>query len=160
MEIERKFKLDAFPEHLPLLHASQVEQGYLSTTPCVRIRSKKTEDAVDYKLCIKGQGTLVREEVELSLDEDRFTRLKSLLHGEMIRKDYRIYQLPDGRKLECSLVDGGTENAFLYAEVEFPSVEEALAFQPPEWLSNEVTEDSYYSMSQYWMRKKASLLGK
>lgn len=48
----------------------------------------------------------------------------------MIRKDYRIYQLPDGRKLECSLVDGGTENAFLYAEVEFPTVEEANAFVP------------------------------
>lgn len=154
MEIERKFKLDAFPEHLPLLHASQVEQGYLSTTPCVRIRSKKTEDAVDYKLCIKGQGTLVREEVELSLDEDRFTRLKSLLHGEMIRKDYRIYQLPDGRKLECSLVDGGTENAFLYAEVEFPTVEEANAFVPPAFLGEDVTEIPGSSMSAYWERTR------
>ena len=154
MEIERKFKLDAFPEHLPLLHASQVEQGYLSTTPCVRIRSKKTEDAVDYKLCIKGQGTLVREEVELSLDEDRFTRLKSPLHGEMIRKDYRIYQLPDGRKLECSLVDGGTENAFLYAEVEFPTVEEANAFVPPAFLGEDVTEVPGSSMSAYWERTR------
>ena len=154
MEIERKFKLDAFPEHLPLLHASQVEQGYLSTTPCVRIRSKKTEDAVDYKLCIKGQGTLVREEVELSLDEDRFTRLKNLLHGEMIRKDYRIYQLPDGRKLECSLVDGGTENAFLYAEVEFPTVEEANAFVPPAFLGEDVTEVPGSSMSAYWERTR------
>ena len=154
MEIERKFKLDAFPEHLPLLHASQVEQGYLSTTPCVRIRSKKTEDAVDYKLCIKGQGTLVREEVELSLDEDRFTRLKSLLYGEMIRKDYRIYQLPDGRKLECSLVDGGTENAFLYAEVEFPTVEEANAFVPPAFLGEDVTEVPGSSMSSYWERTR------
>lgn len=154
MEIERKFKLDAFPEHLPLLHASQVEQGYLSTTPCVRIRSKKTEDAVDYKLCIKGQGTLVREEVELSLDEDRFTRLKNLLHGEMIRKDYRIYQLPDGRKLECSLVDGGTENAFLYAEVEFPTVEEANAFVPPAFLGEDVTEVPGSSMSSYWERTR------
>lgn len=154
MEIERKFKLDAFPEHLPLLHASQVEQGYLSTTPCVRIRSKKTEDSVDYKLCIKGQGTLVREEVELSLDEDRFTRLKNLLHGEMIRKDYRIYQLPDGRKLECSLVDGGTENAFLYAEVEFPTVEEANAFVPPAFLGEDVTEVPGSSMSSYWERTR------
>ena len=154
MEIERKFKLDTFPEHLPLLHASQVEQGYLSTTPCVRIRSKKTEDAVDYKLCIKGQGTLVREEVEFSLDDDSFTRLKSLVHGEMIRKDYRIYQLPDGRKLECSLVDGGTENAFLYAEVEFPTVEEANAFVPPAFLGEDVTEVPGSSMSSYWERTR------
>ena len=131
-----------------------MEQGYLSTTPCVRIRSKKTEDAVDYKLCIKGQGTLVREEVELSLDEDRFTRLKNLLHGEMIRKDYRIYQLPDGRKLECSLVDGGTENAFLYAEVEFPTVEEANAFVPPAFLGEDVTEVPGSSMSSYWERTR------
>ena len=27
------------------------------------------------------------------------------------------------------------------AEVEFPSVEEALAFEPPAWMSREVTDD-------------------
>ena len=92
MEIERKFKLSAFPQHLPLLQASQVEQGYLSVTPTVRIRSKCRDGVTDYRLCIKGKGTLVREEVELPLDEDKFFRLKNLLHGEMIRKDYRVYQ--------------------------------------------------------------------
>ena len=154
MEIERKFKLTAFPDHLPLLESSRIEQGYLSVRPTVRIRSRETDGVISYKLCIKGKGTLVREEVELSLDEDRFTRLKNLLHGEMIRKDYRIYQLPDGRKLECSLVDGGTENAFLYAEVEFPTVEEANAFVPPAFLGEDVTEVPGSSMSAYWERTR------
>ena len=154
MEIERKFKLSAFPQHLPLLQASQVEQGYLSVTPTVRIRSKCRDGVTDYRLCIKGKGALVREEVELPLDEDKFFRLKNLLHGEMIRKDYRVYQLPNGLQLECSLVDAGTENEFMYAEVEFSTEEEARAFVPPAFLGEDVTEVPGSSMSAYWQRTR------
>ena len=71
MEIERKFKLTAFPDHLPLLESSRIEQGYLSVRPTVRIRSRETDGVISYKLCIKGKGTLVREEVELALREMR-----------------------------------------------------------------------------------------
>lgn len=156
MEIERKFKLTAFPDHLPLLESSRMEQGYLSVRPTVRIRSRETDGVISYKLCIKGKGTLVREEVELALDEDKFHRLKALLAGEMIRKEFRLYQLPDGHKLECSRVDGGTENEFLYAEVEFPSVEEANAFVPPDFLGEDITETPGSSMSAYWERTRLS----
>ncbi len=48
----------------------------------------------------------------------------------MIHKDYRVYRLPDGHLLECSMVDG----KFAYAEVEFASVEEAKAFEMPAFL--------------------------
>lgn len=157
MEIERKFKLNTFPDHLPLLQASEVEQGYLSVSPTVRIRSKNHDGVMDYRLCIKGKGTLVREEVELPLDEDQFLRLKNLLQGEMIRKEYRVYQLPEGRKLECSRVDAGTENEFMYAEVEFPTEEEARRFIPPDFLGEDVTEVPGSSMSAYWQRTRLSL---
>lgn len=154
MEIERKFKLDAFPEHLPLLQASQVEQGYLSVSPTVRIRSKCCDGVTDYRLCIKGKGTLVREEVELPLEEEQFFRLKNLLHGDMIRKDYRVYSLSNGLKLECSLVDAGTENEFMYAEVEFSTEAEARAFVSPTFLGEDVTEIPGSSMSAYWQRTR------
>lgn len=71
----------------------------------------------------------------------------------MIHKDYRVYRLPDGHLLECSLVDG----KFAYAEVEFESIEEAKAFQMPPFLHKDVTEDPYYSMSGYWKRKQITV---
>lgn len=109
---------------------------------------------MSYILCIKGKGTLVREEVELPLEEDAFLRLKNLLPGEMIRKNFRVYQLPDGNRLECSLVDEGTPTAFFYAEVEFESVEKANAFLPPDFLGEDITELPGSSMSAYWEKTR------
>ena len=43
MEIERKFLLDSFPQGLPLLEESVMEQGYLCTDPVVRIRSHEKD---------------------------------------------------------------------------------------------------------------------
>lgn len=154
MEIERKFLLEKFPEQLPLLESSEVEQGYLSVTPAVRIRSKTINGKTSYMLCIKGKGTLVREEVELPLEKDAFQRLKNLLPGEMIRKEFRVYELYGGYELECNLVDSGSKTEFMYAEVEFDSVEEANAFIPPEFLGEDITELPGSSMSAYWQRTR------
>ncbi len=152
MEIERKFLIDGFPD-LPPLKESVVYQGYLSTEPVVRIRSSQTGDERRYVLCIKGKGTLAREEIELDLDPEPFLRLKDLLTSPMIRKDYQTYALPGGLTLECSLVDAGEPTAFYYAEVEFNSVEEAASFVPPAFLGREVTEEPGWSMGHYWWKK-------
>ena len=153
MEIERKFRLERFPEQLPLLEKSVVCQGYLSTRPAVRIRSSEKNGQMSYILCIKGKGKLARQEIEKELTEQEFEALKSLLPIPMIFKDYRVFELEDGHLLECSLVD----NRFAYAEVEFDSVEEANAFVMPPFLLKDVTEDPYYSMSGYWRRKQITV---
>ncbi len=155
MEIERKYRINGFPDHegWPLIKAALVYQGYLATHPVVRIRSQQTDQGTDYILCFKGEGTLVRQEIEMPLQMEIFTQLSELLPAPMVRKDYRVYQLPDGHHLECSLVDGDTPEAFYYAEVEFGSVEESRLFVPPAFLGEEVTEDPDFSMSQYWLKK-------
>ena len=159
MEIERKYRIPGFPgdaEGWPLLKAAVVRQGYLATSPTVRIRTTETaypEAKTSYILCFKGEGTLVRREIELPLDPDIFEQLRDLLPGPMIRKDYRVYALPDGHRLECSLVDGDEPGGFYYAEVEFASVEESEAFVPPAFLGPEATEDPDFSMSEYWLTK-------
>lgn len=76
----------------------------------------------------------MRQEIELPLEEATFLQLRELLPAPMIRKDYRVYALPDGHRLECSLVDGEEPGGFYYAEVEFGSVEESEAFVPPAFL--------------------------
>ncbi|MBC8569352.1 hypothetical protein [Zongyangia hominis] len=156
MEIERKFLIDDFP-NLPEIDRAKVEQGYLSTCPVVRIRKKETPQGASYRLCFKGTGTLCREEIELDLEEDVYERLCRLLCMPPIRKDYRVYALPEGLRLECSLVDEGEEGAFFYAEVEFESVEQAHTFVPPAFLGRELTEVPGSSMSNFWERKKRRL---
>ncbi len=146
MEIERKFLISGFPEGLPLLGEAVLEQGYLCTDPVVRIRSKEQDGRTTYRLCFKGEGRLVRQETELDLTAEQFAELQNLLRAPMVRKDFRVYALPGGERLECSLVDG----AFFYAEVEFPTVEAARAFTPPAFLGREVTEEEGFSMSDYW----------
>lgn len=154
MEIEKKYKLSSFPTNLPLIKKSVQEQGYLSVTPAVRIRRETGEDGMRYVLCVKGKGTLVREEVEVDLTKEKFEKLQNLLCGPLIRKDYRVYALPDGHKLECSLVDEGTDNSFYYAEVEFSSLEEAEAFVPPACVGEDITEKKGVSMSAFWQSSR------
>ena len=158
MEIERKFLLGAFPE-LPVLEESVLYQGYLCTKPVVRIRSRKKADGTTYELCFKGEGTLVRQEIELPIEEKVFSDLAELIGKPLVRKDFKVFRLPGGEKLECSFVDAGTPWEFRYAEVEFPTVEAAIAFAPPEFLGREVTEEASFSMSSYWTKTRLNAEG-
>ena len=154
MEIERKWRIGGFPQGLPELERARVEQSYLCTRPTVRIRKKEQEGRQSFRLCIKGEGGLVREDVELDLPEESYLRLLALVQGDPIRKDYRVYALPGGHRLECSLVDAGSPREFYYAEVEFDSKEEAVAFRPPACLGEELTAQPGQSMSAYWERTR------
>ena len=158
MEIERKFLLDDFPD-LPVLEESVLYQGYLCTKPVARIRSRNQEGNVTYELCFKGEGTLVRQEIELPIEEKVFSGLAELIGKPLVRKDIKAFRLPGGEKLECSLVDAGTPWEFRYAEVEFPTVEAANAFAPPEFLGREVTEEASFSMSSYWTKTRLNAEG-
>ncbi len=150
-EIERKFLIDAFPDDLPLLHTQRVFQAYLSLEPEVRLRRAEQDGQVTARsLTIKSGGGLVRREVRIDLSKEQFDALAELIPQPFISKDYRVYRLPGGLELECSLVDEGTDTAFLYAEIEFPSVEAAKAFPPLPLFKQEVTENPAYRMNRYW----------
>ena len=150
-EIERKFLIDAFPDDLPLLHTQRVFQAYLSLEPEVRLRRAEQDGQVTARsLTIKSGGGLVRREVRIDLSKEQFAALAELIPQPFISKDYRVYRLPGGLELECSLVDEGTDTAFLYAEIEFPSVEAAKAFPPLPLFKQEVTENPAYRMNRYW----------
>ncbi|MDD2418440.1 MAG: CYTH domain-containing protein [Oscillospiraceae bacterium] len=157
MEIERKFLINSFPDDLPLIEEAVVYQGYISVNPIVRIRSKTSQKGTNYILCFKGKGRLVRQETEIEIDEHTFKELEKLLNAPMIRKDYKVYELPDGYNLECSLVDKGETTEFMFAEVEFETLEQANSYNPPEFLNNEVTLDGSYGMASYWVRKMQQL---
>lgn len=150
MEIERKWLIDGFPAGLPLVRAAQMWQGYISTSPVVRIRKTVRGQDARYVLCFKGAGTLAREEIETDISPELFEKLTVFTGQDLVSKEYRTYALPGGEILEVSLVDAGRPTSFYYAEVEFPTIEAAHAFAPPDFLGEEKTESGSFSMSAYW----------
>lgn len=153
LEIERKWLMEGFP---PLQAESEqwMEQGYLAFEPAtVRIRYAKGPGGSSRMLTIKGRGTIARTEVELPLDEAQYAALVPLMLAPPAKKLLRTYRLPGGHCLECSLVDEGEPDSFYYAEVEFASLEEANAFEPPAFLGREVTEQPGFTMAAYCRRK-------
>ena len=141
MEIERKFTVKTLPDNLEDYPCKPIEQAYLCTDPVVRVRRKGEE----FWLTCKGKGFLVREEYELPLTEQAYRHLLSKADGRVIVKNR--YHIPCGAYTVELDVFGGELAPLVIAEVEFPSVEAANAFVPPDWFGNDVTEDPAYNNS-------------
>ena len=161
MEIERKWMVTGWPEGLPQTEEFAMRQGYISVRPTVRIREEaRTGGRTDYVLCFKSAGGLAREEIERSIDKELFDELETKIIGKpLIPKTRRSYALPDGNVLEVNHVDVGRPTEFWYAEVEYPTVEAANAWQPAAWgladyLSDEVTGQPGQSMGAYWLQTR------
>lgn len=141
MEIERKFTVKQLPEDLERYPQKRIEQGYLCTDPVVRVRCKGDE----YWLTCKGKGFLVREEFELPLTKEAYEGLLAKTEGIVIRK--MRYHIPwEGYTIELDVFDP-PHAPLVIAEVEFPSVDQAENFAPPDWFDLDVTNDPAYSNS-------------
>lgn len=156
MEIERKWLTDGWPQGLEEQRRILMRQGYITTRPTVRIRSEASGDVTEYVLCFKGAAGpdgLAREEIETNIDLELFAKLEAFVGRPLIENEQRRYALPGGLTLEVNQVDRGQPGEFFYAEVEFPTKEAALAWQPGElgeYLSDEVTGKPGQSMAAYW----------
>ena len=158
MEIERKWLVEGWPTGLPLREEYKMRQGYLSVRPTVRIREEVLAGGdTQYILCFKSGGGLAREEIEHPIDRALFDALEhKILDKPLIGKLRRTYALPGGLGLEVNLVDEGQPTAFWYAEVEYPTVEAAEAWDPAAcglggYLAHEVTGQPGQSMGEYWL---------
>lgn len=163
MEIERKWLVEGWPSFsLPLTKEHFMRQGYLSVHPTVRIREEALSGGdTEYILCVKSSGTLEREEIEIPVSQDHFERLARVIGHPLIPKLRRTYRLPDGLCLEVNLVDQDMPSQFWYAEIEYPSREAALSWQPQDpqlagYLSHEVTGQPSRTMGAYWVQTRLS----
>ena len=82
MEIERKYLVHTLPENIEQYPCRHLEQGYLNTSPVVRIR----KDDHKYELTYKSSGLLARQEYNLPLDAASYEHLKSKVDGHLISK--------------------------------------------------------------------------
>lgn len=149
MEIERKFLIETPPSDYREYPFHEIEQGYLSTSPVVRVRK---EDESFY-LTYKSKGLMAREEYNLPLTKESYAHLLKKADGHILTK--RRYLLPvadTSLTIELDVFEGIYEGLIL-AEVEFPTEEEALAFVPPDWFSRDVTFTGEYQNSKLAMKE-------
>jgi len=142
MEIERKFLIKTLPENLNEFPCRQIEQGYLSTEPVIRIR-KEDEN---YYLTYKSKGFMKREEYNLPLTKESYLHLKHKIDGTLISKTRYLIPLYDNLKIELDLFKEPFKDLIL-AEVEFSTEEEAIHFIPPDWFLEDVTYSKKYHNS-------------
>lgn len=142
MEIERKYLISSVPEHLDIQEIHQIEQGYLSTEPVVRIR----KDNDDYFLTYKSKGLMIREEYNLPLTQESYEHLKTKIDGRLIQKTRYVIPLSQSLNIELDVFQGELAPLIL-AEVEFPSSKAAETFLPPSWFQEEVTFSNKYHNS-------------
>ena len=82
MEIERKYLIHNLPDQYQTYPCKEIEQGYLCTSPVVRIR--KSDD--EYSLTYKGSGLMIPEEYNLPLTKESYEHLRPTTDGIQIRK--------------------------------------------------------------------------
>ena len=141
MEIERKFFFFLLPDNLSDYPLHHLEQGYLCTSPVVRIR----KDNEQYELTYKSKGLMIREEYNLPLTAESYAHLKEKIDGRLITK--KRYKIPyETYTIELDIFEGDLAPLML-AEVEFPTEDEAKAFLPPDWLGEDVTMSTLYHNS-------------
>lgn len=142
----KKISCIGLPDNLPQYKCRKIEQGYLSSSPVVRVRMDNDE----YYLTYKGKGLLAREEYNLPLTKESYEHLIKKADGNIITK--KRYEIPDnsGHTIELDIFEGVFSGTIL-AEVEFDSVEEAESYNPPAWFKEDVTMNKMYHNSNMSM---------
>ena len=141
MEIERKFLIKRLPDNLENYPCRHLEQGYLCTSPVVRIR----RDNDKYELTYKGSGMMVREEHNLPLTQNSYEHLKEKIDGRLIIK--KRYMIPyKSYTIELDVFENDLAPLTL-AEVEFATEDEANIFNAPDWFAEDVTFEKIYHNS-------------
>ena len=149
MEIERKYLVRSLPAALESYPLVEIEQGYLCTSPTLRIRRMGGV----YWLTVKekvstGSSAIHNREEEFQLSAEKYLLLKEKCDGLMVCKTrYRIpLQGTAPLTAELDLFHGSHEGLRI-VEVEFPDTSVADAFVPPEWFGDEVSAVPYYRNS-------------
>lgn len=141
MEIERKFLVRQLPAQLENYPSHLIEQAYLNVQPVVRVRREDDRFYMTYK----GGGMMAREEYNLPLDAASYSHLLEKADGNVITK--RRYLIPCAPyTIELDIFEG-IFGGVVIAEVEFPTIDEAEHFTPPDWFGADVTYDGHYHNS-------------
>ena len=155
MEIERKYLVKCLPESLEQYPHDELEQAYLCTQPTVRVRRIGERYVLTVKENIRTLSTAAHNrEEEFALSPNSYQRLLVKCDSQVLSKTrYRIdLQQQTGEERYMGLtaeldIFHGRHEGLRLVEVEFPSTTAADAFVPPEWFSEDVSDDPRYRNS-------------
>lgn len=146
MEIERKYLVNSLPVDLDTYPHVEIEQGYLCTSPTLRIRRMGDFFILTVKEKVRSAtSAIVNREEEFAMSPDSYARLKGKCDGNMVEKTR--YRIPVGEYTAELDIFHGRHEGLRLVEVEFPSVEAADAFVPPAWFGQDVSNDPHYRNS-------------
>lgn len=143
-EIERKWLIRAedIPTEIMKTGGIHITQTYLNFSPEIRVRNiNDTEFIMTVKADMSTDG-LVRSEKEYYISREEYEHLLLKQEGNTINKTRYQYGVGDNI-YEIDIFEGDLEG-LTYLEVEFRSEEEAAAFEEPDWVLREVTDDIRY----------------
>ena len=147
-EIEKKYTVSYLPERFYAYPHTELEQAYISFgdggEPEKRVRLMRTGESERYFYTEKSDGTLSRDEYELEITKKEYLSLCASIRSKFVKK--ARYYVPVSRgKLTAELdVYHGELTGLVTVEVEFPNLDEAEAFTPPDWFGKDITEDKRY----------------
>ena len=138
VEIERKFLVDKQRlRGLKYLSEEKISQGYLSTSPTVRVRLTDERAFLTIKSSTKG---ISRLEFEYEIPASDAEKLLQLC-GRLVLKKYRRKISYGGHVWEIDFF-AGRHAGLILAEVELNSPDEKIDL--PAWVTKEVSRDKRY----------------
>ena len=145
MEIERKYLIDSLPSNLDSHPHVEIEQGYLCTTPTLRVRRMGAQCFLTVKESrpAEAQAIFNREE-EFELPHEAYNSLLAKCDGRVVTKTRYYLPLESGLTAELDIFHGRHEGLFL-VEVEFPNAAAVNNFRPPSWFGADVSADHRYT---------------
>lgn len=142
MEIEKKFLLNCLPLNIEKFDKLEIEQGYISYDPEIRIRR------VDNRFFFtkKSVDNLVRSEEEKEINEECYNLLLTCIQNNLLNKTRYIIPISAKYNAEVDIYHNDLEGLYIL-EIEFETKEEAENFVAPKWFGTEVTCDNTYKNS-------------
>jgi len=156
LEIEKKYLVEPDPKKLQGLISDRLEQFYLSTNPCVRVRIRNGRTAM---LCIKlptdgppqhGYHWAQEYEYEIPVQDAR-----AMANGNSIIKRRYYKPVSGGFMWEIDVFEGGLSGLCL-AEVEVQEKDVGVSVPFPDTfkVTRDVSEDPRYSNAALSITRK------
>lgn len=168
IEIEKKFTVSELPANPDQYPYHIIEQGYLNTSPAVRVRREDDHYYMTYKgSAPTEEGGIGKVEYNMPLDEESYAHLVKKCDGNIIKKTRYLLPLNEDAfdseylsansqiksaiengdiKIELDIFKAPFDGRYL-AEVEFPNEDAARAYHAASWFHEDVTGDHHYSNS-------------
>lgn len=133
-EVERKFILYSLPPDTDSTSKITYERYFLEIGPQREVRIQRKGDEFYQEVKVTNSKLESSKEVA-TLTAEEFNKLRQSAIGSITRDSYTLASI---KNVSIKVYHGRLEG-LIRAEIEFPSVDAASHFSPPDWFGPEIT---------------------